>query len=134
MTEQLKEIWNGWATWLDRHNLSDDQRRIVRERLNSCSNCQFAKEMFIKKVIRTFIDIFTNKEKKIKQKVFSGFKCSVCSCPLDQKTLSWDSQCPLPEYKGEKYDHPKRWDRVRFSDDGKLASIEPYLYHSEPNF
>jgi hypothetical protein len=128
---QLQEIFNGWYNWINQENLSQAQKDIAEKRLLSCSNCQYKKERWLKKIIDRVMDITTGKLKPVREKKFSGYKCSICSCPLDKKILSWSTRCPLPYYNNSSYPHPQRWGEVYF-EDGVLKSEEA-IYHTEPN-
>jgi len=113
MIDQLSEIYHGWMNWLNHDSLSDDMRRVAKLRLQSCSKCEYSKERWVKKVW----DQITGK----KERRFTGYKCEICTCPLDQKSVSWASQCPLPEYDGKLYPQIKRWGKVQFDSEGKVV-------------
>src|SRR6185295_211484 len=122
MTIEMREIFEGWKNFLQQKSLSPDQLRVAEMRLESCSNCVYARKLMVRKVIDWIYDVFTNKNKAVKGKVFSGFYCQVCSCPLDVKVLSPATKCPLPIFEGKQYPHKERWSYVHFNENGKLTT------------
>lgn len=116
MIDQLSEIYHGWLNWLNQDHLTDDMRRVAKHRLLSCSHCEYSKERWVKKIW----DQITGK----KERRFTGYKCEICTCPIDQKSVSWASQCPLPEYNGKSYPQSKRWGKVQFDSNGKLIGSD----------
>lgn len=111
-SDQINQIWEGWSNWLQKENLSDDQKSVAAARLQSCKACQYKQQFRINKII----DEITGR----KEKAIGGFKCSICTCHLTKKVLCFSCECPLPEHRGEKYSHKKRWGKVEMDDKNNL--------------
>lgn len=122
MTIEIRQLFEGWKAFLQQKSLSPDQLRVAERRLESCSNCQYAKKWKAREIVGWIWDALTNKNKPVKEKKFQGFLCSICSCPLDIKVLSPSSKCSLPNYENKDYPHKERWGYVFFDEAGKLTT------------
>lgn len=92
MRLNLKEILNGWRNHLfPPEKLREFINQVSEERLTICRECEYNSEN-MKKAGKKFTSSFRPDE-----------HCTVCHCPLIQKTKSLHTNCPL---------EPPKWDRI----------------------
>lgn len=134
MIDKLSHIYEGWHNAYFKKDLHPDQQRVAQRRLESCSNCKYSQEYYVRRVIDTIIDKITGREKKIKERIHGGFKCEICGCPLTKKVYAFGDQCPLPKHSGIRYPQAQRWGKASFDGDGKLiGSDEVYITGLDSN-
>lgn len=85
MVKQLQHIAEGWAKSLHLIETSEENRQLAKQRVMICVECPFSEEMWLKK----FIDGFLKRDE-----LGSGIGCSICGCPVNEKALVTDEQCP----------------------------------------
>lgn len=85
MVNQLRHIAEGWGKSLGLVDVSEDNKELAKKRVAICVECPHAKEMWLKK----FIDGVFQRDI-----VGSGIGCSKCGCPVNEKSLVQDEQCP----------------------------------------
>ncbi len=78
----LSHIVTGWSKSLGVMKVNDAERKLSEERMNKCAVCPFAKES-------SFLKLFRGKAEDIKT-----IYCRKCGCPVNEKTLVAEEQCP----------------------------------------
>lgn len=93
----INEILTGWAnSFLDEFNLLPENiKQMSENRLSICNSCPLRTEHRCDnkkegRVIQTFM--YKNQKREIGE-IHSG-----CGCPLNQKSFSPNSQCPLNKF------------------------------------
>lgn len=81
----LKKIYEGWSKSLGLTEVSEEDARLARARVELCVQCPHAKEMWLKK----FIDDVLKRDE-----LGSGIGCELCSCPVNEKALVKSETCP----------------------------------------
>lgn len=81
----LKNIYDGWKKHLIVSAATDEEKELAKERVKICVDCPFAEENWLSKIIDGVLQ---------KDQVGSGIGCSICKCPVNQKALVKEEQCP----------------------------------------
>lgn len=81
----LLNIAEGWAKSLHLVEVSEENKKLAKERVMICVECPFSQEMWLKK----FIDGFLKRDE-----LGSGIGCSICGCPVNEKALVIEEKCP----------------------------------------
>lgn len=89
MSVKLKNIYTGWAKHLEIVDATEEEKELAKARVAICVNCEHAREQWLSK----FID------KTLKKDVLgSGIGCGLCGCPVNQKALVREEQCPINKW------------------------------------
>lgn len=85
MFEKAKEIFNGWRNDLmPPKHLKKLIKDVSDERMKICTECP-------KNSVKAKEDGYTS--------IRTDFHCTVCSCPLQKKTKSLHSSCPIGKWE-----------------------------------
>lgn len=82
---KLFNIYEGWSKSLGLTEVSEENKALARARVSICVSCPYAKEMWLKK----FVDGMLKNDE-----LGSGIGCGVCGCPVNEKALVMEEQCP----------------------------------------
>lgn len=93
MSLNFKHIAEGWAKSIGLWNVTDDVKKLSMERMNVCATsgenggqCEFARESnFLKLLHGSANDI-------------PAIYCSLCTCPINEKSLVTDEKCPKSKW------------------------------------
>lgn len=87
--DRLKHIYEGWTKSLGFAEVSEQNRVLAETRVKICVACPHAKEQWLKK----FIDNILQKDV-----LGSGIGCDLCGCPVNEKALVIDEECPIKKW------------------------------------
>lgn len=82
MHVNLKHIAEGWAKSLGLWEVTEEMKALSLKRMEICAACPFAKES-------TFFKLARGSVNKI-----DALTCSICKCPINEKTLVEVGTCP----------------------------------------
>lgn len=85
MFEKLKHIAEGWSKSLDLVEVSEENKKLAKKRVEACVKCPYSEEFWLKK----FIDGVLQRDV-----LGSGIGCSKCGCPVNEKALVIEETCP----------------------------------------
>lgn len=99
--KKTKEIFQGWKNNYFRDNPEIEEE--AKRRLDICSQCKLisqGKDIVNQTTIQKLLpdNFFCDQEK---YDLVKGIKVNGCSCPLDQKSRSKESKCPLNKWEEE---------------------------------
>lgn len=86
---KLLHIVTGWSKSLGLLEVPADQRQCSEERMRACACCPHAKESSFLKLM------------KGKGHHMAAIYCSLCTCPVNEKSLVPGQYCPLGKWPGD---------------------------------
>lgn len=78
----LKNIVNGWGKSLGYFDVTEEEKKMSRDRLAICATCPFARESTFLKIVRS------------EAVEMAAIYCVKCGCPTNQKSLIKNEHCP----------------------------------------
>lgn len=85
----LSHIYEGWKKHLLPSTASEEDKARALGRVKICIGCPHAEESWLSKIVDGFLQ---------RDELGSGIGCGICKCPVNQKALVQDEQCPIKKW------------------------------------
>lgn len=87
--KKMQNIYEGWSKALELVKVGEENKKLAKARVEICIECPHAEEHWLKKIVAGSLQV---------DKVGSGIGCSLCGCPVNEKALVIDEQCPISKW------------------------------------
>ncbi len=98
MTDQLKQIKEGWSNFFKGHNVDPHIKEIAQARADICATCPHYKASAVYGVLNQLSALVTD---VVDINSVKGEYCGLCGCKFPQGWLTPEKVCP---------DNPPRWE------------------------
>lgn len=89
MSNKLQRIFEGWSKSLELVEVSEENKKLAQERVKICIDCEHAEEHWLKKIVSGKLQV---------DQLASGIGCGLCGCPVNEKALVIEEQCPISKW------------------------------------